>query len=172
MRDIKSMTQEEIALALRDLGEPSFRGKQVFTWLHRGACSFGEMTNLSKSLRGKLEEIVFHHSSQGGLQAGLPSGRDGQVSLGAGRQQLYRDGAHALSSRQYGVHLLQVGCRMGCAFCASTIGGKVRNLTAAEMLDQVLFTQLDSGEASPTLSLWESGSPWITWIRCCASWSW
>ncbi len=67
----------------------------------------------------------------------------------------------------------QVGCRMGCAFCASTLGGKVRDLTAAEMLDQVLFTQLDSGRARfPTSCSWASASPWTIWTGCFVFWSW
>ena len=159
MRDIKSMTQEEIALALRDLGEPSFRGKQVFTWLHRGACSFGEMTNLSKSLRGKLEESFF---------ITVPKVACRQVSrLDGTAKYLWELGDSncietVLMHYHHGNTVCissQVGCRMGCAFCASTIGGKVRNLTAAEMLDQVLFTQLDSGEAVSNIVLMGIGEP-------------
>ena len=61
---------------------------------------------------------------------------------------------------------------MGCAFCASTIAGKVRDLTPSEMLDQVLFTQLDSGLEISNIVLMGIGEPWTTWTTCCGFWSW
>ena len=159
MRDIKSMTLEEITGALREMGEPAFRGKQVFTWLHRGATSFGDMTNLSKPLRENLSQAFSITCPQVAYKQ--VSQLDGTVKylweLGDGNcietvLMHYRHGNTVCISSQ-------VGCRMGCAFCASTIGGKVRNLTASEMLDQVLFTQLDSGEAISNIVLMGIGEP-------------
>ena len=159
MIDIKSMTLEEITEALREMGEPAFRGKQVFTWLHRGAASFDEMTNLSKALREKLAEAFFITCPQ--VACKQVSRLDGTVKylwkLGDGNcietvlMHYHHGNTVCISS--------QVGCRMGCAFCASTIGGKVRNLTASEMLDQVMFTQLDSGEAVSNIVLMGIGEP-------------
>ena len=159
MTDIKSMTLEEIAGALREMGEPAFRGKQVFTWLHRGASSFDEMTNLPKPLREKLAASFLITVPK--VACKQVSRLDGTAKylweLGDGNcietvlMHYHHGNTVCISS--------QVGCRMGCAFCASTIGGKVRNLTPSEMLDQVLFTQLDSGETISNIVLMGIGEP-------------
>lgn len=117
------------------------------------------MTNLSKSLREKLKETCFITAPQ--VARKHVSRLDGTIKYlwELSGWQLHRDGAHAVPSRQHRVHLLQVGCRMGCAFCASTIAGKVRDLTPAEMLDQVLFTQKDSGLPVSNIVLMGIGEP-------------
>ena len=159
MIDIKSMTLEELAAWLRELGEPAFRAKQVFRWLSRGAASFEEMTDLSKALREKLSREAFLTP---------PSVARKQVSrLDGTVKYLWRlsDGncvESVLMRYQHGNTVCiscQVGCRMGCAFCASTIAGKVRDLTPAEMLDQVLFTQKDSGVPISNIVLMGIGEP-------------
>ena len=159
MIDIKSMTEEEITQALRDLGEPTFRGKQVFTWLHRGVSSFDEMTNLSKPLREKLRERYMIH---------VPKAARRQVSALDGTvKYLWKlhDGnciESVLMRYHHGNTVCissQVGCRMGCAFCASTVGGKVRDLTPSELLDQVIFTQADSGLPISNIVLMGIGEP-------------
>ncbi len=159
MIDLKSMTLEEITDTLRDMGEPAFRGKQVFTWLHKGAVSFDEMSNLSKALREKLAESCFITSPK--VARKQVSQQDGTIKylweLGDGNciesvlMRYHHGNTVCISS--------QVGCRMGCAFCASTIAGKVRDLTPAEMLDQVLFTQLDSGLDISNIVLMGIGEP-------------
>ena len=159
MTDIKSMTLEEITGALREMGEPAFRGKQVFTWLHRGAVSFDAMSNLSKSLREKLAAAYTITAPK--VACKQVSRLDGTMKylweLGDGNcietvlMHYHHGNTVCISS--------QVGCRMGCAFCASTLGGKVRDLTASEMLDQVLFTQLDSGETISNIVLMGIGEP-------------
>ena len=159
MTDIKSMTLEEITGALREMGEPAFRGKQVFTWLHRGAVSFDAMSNLSKALREKLADAYTITAPK--VACKQVSRLDGTMKylweLGDGNcietvlMHYHHGNTVCISS--------QVGCRMGCAFCASTLGGKVRNLTASEMLDQVLFTQLDSGETISNIVLMGIGEP-------------
>ena len=159
MTDIKSMTLEEITGALREMGEPAFRGKQVFTWLHRGAVYFDAMSNLSKALREKLAAAYTITAPK--VACKQVSRLDGTMKylweLGDGNcietvlMHYHHGNTVCISS--------QVGCRMGCAFCASTLGGKVRNLTASEMLDQVLFTQLDSGETISNIVLMGIGEP-------------
>ena len=159
MTDIKSMTQEEMAAWLKELGEPAFRAKQVFTWLHRGAISFEEMTDLSKSLREKLSrECVITKPEVERKQVSAQDGtikylwRLGDKNCIETVLMRYRHGNTVCISSQ-------VGCRMGCAFCASTLGGKVRNLTPSEMLDQVLFTQLDAGVPISNIVLMGIGEP-------------
>ena len=159
MRDIKSMDLEELTQALSALGEPKFRAGQVFTWLHRGARSFEEMTNLSKQLRARLAaeftlcppEVVRKQVSR----------TDGTIKY------LWRlcDGncVESVVMRYHHGNTVcissEVGCAMGCAFCASTLGGKVRDLRPSEILDQVLFTQLDSGKNISNIVLMGIGEP-------------
>ena len=159
MTDIKSMKQEEITDALRAMGEPAFRGKQVFSWLHKGATAFAEMNNLSKPLREKLgKEFTITAPTVARKQV---SRLDGTVKY----LWELRDGnciETVLMSYHHGNTVCissQVGCRMGCKFCASTIAGKVRDLTPSEMLDQVLFTQLDSGKDISNIVLMGIGEP-------------
>lgn len=159
MTDIRSFTLEEITAALQELGEPAFRGKQVFTWLHRGVVSFDEMTNLSKALREKLAEhfrldtpeaVRKQVSRQDGTIKYLWELEDGNCIESVLMQ--YRHGNTVCISSQ-------VGCRMGCAFCASTIAGKVRDLTPGELVDQVIFTQKDSGLDISNIVLMGIGEP-------------
>ena len=153
------MTEEEISRVLADMGQPAFRGKQVFTWLHRGVRSFDEMSNLSKSLRQQLAQDytisvpTVARKQESRLDGTikylweLPDGNCIETVL----MQYHHGNTVCISS--------QVGCRMGCAFCASTVAGKVRDLTAGEMLDQVLFTQLDSGREISNIVLMGIGEP-------------
>ena len=159
MTDIKSMTQEEITDALKTMGESAFRGKQVFSWLHKGARSFDEMSNLSKPLREKLAAEFY---------ITVPTVARKQVSkLDGTVKYLWElsDGnciETVLMSYHHGNTVCissQVGCRMGCKFCASTIAGKVRDLKPSEMLDQVLFAQIDSGMEISNIVLMGIGEP-------------
>lgn len=159
MTDIKSMTQGEITAALREMGESAFRGKQIFSWLHKGARSFDEMSDLSKDLRARLAAEYYITS---------PEIARKQVSkLDGTTKYLWRlsDGnciETVLMSYHHGNTVCissQVGCRMGCKFCASTLAGKVRDLRASEMLDQVLFTRLDSGREISNIVLMGIGEP-------------
>ncbi len=159
MVDIKSMTPEEIAAFFKELGQPPFRAKQVFRWLYRGVTSFDEMTDLPKALREQLEERCF---------LTVPKVVRKQVSAIDGTIKYLWELADGncietvLMRYQHGNTVCvssQVGCRMGCAFCASTIAGRVRDLTPAEMVDQVLFTQLDSGAHISNIVLMGIGEP-------------
>lgn len=159
MTDLKSQTQEELTQTLKAMGEPAFRGKQVFTWLHRGVVSFDEMSNLPKPLREKLKDTCVLTPPKAVRKQ--VSRLDGTAKylweLGDGNciesvlMQYHHGNTVCISS--------QVGCRMGCAFCASTIAGKIRDLTPAELLDQVIFTQKDSGLPISNIVLMGIGEP-------------
>lgn len=141
--DIKSMTKEEISDLLKSFSEPNFRAKQIFKWLHSGVTDFSQMTNISKALREKLSDNCY--IADVFPEEKFVSEIDGTVKY------LYRlfDGQYIESvvmkyNHGYTVCIsTQVGCRMGCSFCASGINGLYRNLTASEMIAQLLFPQKD-----------------------------
>ncbi len=157
--NIKSMTLPELAQVFKDMGQPVFRAKQVYSWLHKGVRSYEEMSNLPKQLRVQLEteypilapKVVRKQESQ----------KDGTIKY------LWElsDGncvETVLMRYHYGNTVCistQVGCRMGCAFCASTLGGLVRKLEPFEMLDQVLMTQTESGLSVSHIVLMGIGEP-------------
>ena len=157
--DLKSMDLPELEAFFKELGEPKFRAKQVFQWMHRGARSFEEMTNLSRGLREKLTAQCYLTAPE--VERKQVSREDGTIKY----LWRLRDGnciETVLMHYRHGNTVCissQVGCRMGCAFCASTLGGKVRDLTPSEMIDQVLFTQLDSGEEISNIVLMGIGEP-------------
>ncbi len=157
--NIKSMTQSEIAEVLKELGQPAFRSKQVYTWLHKGVESYEEMTNLPKALREKLAENYPIYVPK--VVRKQESARDGTIKY---LWQL-ADGncvETVLMRYHYGNTVCissEVGCPMGCAFCASTLGGLVRKLEPFEMLDQVMFTQKDSGLPISHIVLMGIGEP-------------
>ena len=153
------MTLAELQDAFAALGEPKFRAKQVFAWLHRGAVCFDDMTNLSKPLREKLDSLYFitaptvarkQISKLDGTIKYLWKLRDGNC-VESVVMQYHHGNTVCISS--------EVGCPMGCKFCASTLGGLVRRLTASELLDQVLFAQLDSGMEISNIVLMGIGEP-------------
>ena len=157
--NLKSLTQPELADILRGLGQPAFRAGQVFTWLHRGASSYEEMTNLPKALREALARDYPLYTPK--VVRKQESQKDGTIKY---LWQL-SDGncvETVLMRYRYGNTVCistEVGCPMGCAFCASTIGGLVRRLEPAEMLDEVLFTQIDSGLPISHIVLMGIGEP-------------
>lgn len=159
MTDLKSMTLKEMEALLKSWGQPSFRAVQVFTWLHKGVTSYDEMSNLPKTLRERLAEECFITCPK--VERKQVSAQDGTIKY------LWKlaDGnciETVLMRYQHGNTVCiscQVGCRMGCAFCASTLGGKIRDLTPSEMLDQVLFTQIDSGAEISNIVLMGIGEP-------------
>lgn len=159
MTDILSMLPEELAQSVQELGLPAYRSKQIFEWLSRGCRNFSEMTNLQKSLRESLSE---HYA----LQAPVLLRK--QISRTDGTQKFLwglTDGNSVetvFMRYRYGASLClstQVGCRQGCSFCASTLGGLVRNLTAGEMLDEVLFSEREAGDRVSNLVLMGIGEP-------------
>ena len=157
--NIKSMTLAELTAAVKELGQPAFRGKQIYTWLHKGAASYDEMSNLPKSLRDSLAQSYPIYVPKPVRKQ--ESARDGTIKY------LWElaDGncvETVLMRYHYGNTVCistEVGCPMGCAFCASTLGGLVRRLEPCEMLDQVLFTQIDSGLPVNHIVLMGIGEP-------------
>lgn len=157
--NIKSMTLPELTDVMKEMGQPAFRAKQVYTWLHKGVRSYDEMQNIPKDLRGLLAEkypiltprVVRKQESQ----------KDGTIKY---LWQL-SDGnciETVLMRYHYGNTVCistEVGCLMGCVFCASTLGGLVRRLEPFEMLDEVLFTQVESGLPISHIVLMGIGEP-------------
>ena len=159
MIDIKSLNETEIYEFLKELNEPRFRAGQIFKWLSLGARSFDEMTNLSKPLREKLKETCILTNAQ--MIRRQKSKIDGTIKYlwsfpdGNCVESVFMEYKHGnticISS--------QVGCRMGCKFCASTIDGLKRNLTPGEMLDQVIAAQLDTGKRISNIVMMGTGEP-------------
>ncbi len=159
-KDIMSMTYGELAEVFSDKGLPGFRAKQVYQWLHcRLAASYDEMTDLPKALREQLdEEYPLNICTVAKKQV---SAADGTVKF------LYalHDGDYIESvvmKYKYGYTVCvssQVGCKMGCAFCASTLGGFKRSLTAGEILSQVYTAQRELGERVSHIVLMGMGEP-------------
>jgi len=157
--DIKSMLPEELSALLTEMGEPKFRAGQLFSWLSRDTGSFEEMSNLSKPLREKLSERCFVYTPR--VLRKQVSALDGTIKY---LWELQDGNAVETVVMQY--HhgntvciSTQVGCRMGCAFCASTLGGLVRCLTPAEMLSEVLSSERDSGLPISNIVLMGIGEP-------------
>ena len=158
-KDILSMLPEEIEAELQTLGEAKYRAGQIFGWLVRGVRSFEEMSDLPKVLREKLDGEFFLHKPK--VLSKQVSALDGTIKY----LWELKDGnavETVLMSYKHGNTVCissQVGCRQGCAFCASTIGGLVRNLEPSEILDEVLYTQLDSGKKISNIVLMGIGEP-------------
>lgn len=157
--NLKSCNLTEMSAIFKEMGQPGFRAKQVYTWLHKGVRSYDEMTNLPKGLRDTLAENYPIHAPE--VVRRQESKKDGTIKY------LWKlhDGncvETVLMRYRYGNTVCistEVGCRMGCAFCASTIGGLVRRLEPYEMLDEVLFTQVDSGLPISHIVLMGIGEP-------------
>lgn len=158
--DIKSLGYQELQAYVAGLGEKPFRAKQLYQWMHEKlAESYDEMSNLSKTFRAALEEdtiftvlkpVQILTSALDGTQKYLFELEDGNVIESV--LMKYKHGNSVCISSQ-------VGCRMGCRFCASTIGGLNRNLTPAEMLEQVYRIQRSSGERVSNLVVMGTGEP-------------
>lgn len=159
MIDLKDFEYHELEEYLKSIGEPRFRAEQIFSWLHKGAESFDEMTNLSKATREKLKNECYVST----LKI-----REKYVSkIDKTTKYLFElpDGNCIESVVMYYKHGIticissQVGCRMGCAFCASTIGGLFRSLTPGEILNQVIFAEKDIGERIGNIVMMGIGEP-------------
>lgn len=159
-KDIRAYTYEELQKEIQLLGEKSFRAKQVYEWLHQKlADSFAEMTNLSKNFRNQLEEAyeilpvemtARQESKLDGTNKFLFCLYDGNVVESV--LMRYKHGNSVCISSQ-------VGCRMGCRFCASAIGGLERNLSASEMLGQIYQIQKIIGERVSNVVVMGTGEP-------------
>lgn len=158
--DLKSMSMEELKDVMTSQGHKAFHAKQLYSWMHGHlAASYDEMTNLSKNLRESLKEqfpltvlktVEVQTSRIDGTQKYLFQLHDGHVIESV--LMKYQHGNSVCISSQ-------VGCRMGCRFCASTIGGLTRNLRASEMLDQIYRIQQATGERVSNVVVMGTGEP-------------
>lgn len=157
--DLRSLTVEELTAQLKERGYPSFRARQIRQWLDRGVTDFNEMSNLPQTLREELAAIYTVPGCT--IVRKLVSAIDGTIKY------LYRldDGETVESVLMQYKHgwsqciSTQVGCRMGCTFCATGMGGLVRNLSAAEMLSQIETAQKDAGVRVSSVVLMGMGEP-------------
>ncbi|WP_283681842.1 23S rRNA (adenine(2503)-C(2))-methyltransferase RlmN [Parablautia sp. Marseille-Q6255] len=159
-RDIKSLTLEELQAEVVEMGEKKFRAGQLYQWMHQKlARDFDEMTNLSQKFREQLKEKYQYTdlelvdrliSKLDGTEKYLFRLADGNV-IESVLMRYHHGNSVCISS--------QVGCRMGCRFCASTLGGLTRNLTPSEMLDQVYCIQRICGERISNLVVMGTGEP-------------
>ncbi len=159
MKNILDLNLIELKKWMKDNGETEFRAKQVFEWLYKGCLSFGEMKNIPASLKAKLEagfdtgipEIVERRKSRADDTVKfLMKYSDGNVIEAVVMK--YRHGNSICVSTQ-------IGCRMGCSFCASTLNGMVRNLTSGEIVGQIIAAQRDTGGRISNVVLMGSGEP-------------
>lgn len=158
--DVKSLNLKELEEFLLSLGEKKFRAKQIYEWMHiHHVTSFDEMTNLSKNLRETLkekadlivlEEELVQISKIDGTRKYLFALADGNMIESV--LMKYKHGNSVCVSSQ-------VGCRMGCRFCASTLDGLVRNLTPSEILEQIYRIQESIGERISNVVVMGSGEP-------------
>ena len=159
-QDIRSMSLAELSERFAAMGEKPFRAKQVYSWLHeKRVKSFEEMTNLSRALRERLSEdyVLTVLEPVEILESKIDSTKKFLFRLADGNviesvwMEYHHGNSVCISS--------QVGCRMGCRFCASTIGGVVRSLKPSEMLDQIYRIQKDSGERVSNVVVMGTGEP-------------
>ena len=159
-KDIASFSLDELKMEMAEIGEKPFRAGQIYSWLHEKlADDFDEMTNLSKTLREKLEEqyeirkvkmITRQISKIDGTNKFLFCLKDGNMVESV--LMKYKHGNSVCISSQ-------VGCKMGCRFCASTLDGLERNLTPSEMLRQIYQIQKISGERVSNIVVMGTGEP-------------
>ncbi|MGL5347369.1 MAG: 23S rRNA (adenine(2503)-C(2))-methyltransferase RlmN [Peptostreptococcaceae bacterium] len=156
---LNNFTEEEMKEFMKTIGQKAFRGTQIFSWIYKGAKTFDDMNNIPKDLRNKLEEVSYIGSLKTELK--LESKKDGtkkylfELNDGNIIETVMMD----YESRVTVCVSNQVGCRMGCRFCASTIDGLVRNLEPWEILDQIMRIQEDTGKRVSNIVLMGSGEP-------------
>jgi 23S rRNA (adenine2503-C2)-methyltransferase len=165
--DIKSMTLDELEIFIESIGEKKYRAKQVFSWLYKGIYSFNDMSDLSKELRIKLDQIAYierldilkiQESKKDGTKKYLFGLKDGSAIESVFMK--YRYGNTVCISSQ-------AGCRMGCDFCASAIGGLAKNLSPSEMVDQVIAIEKSTGESVNNVVVMGTGEPFDNYENLC-----
>lgn len=156
---LKNFTEDELKEFMKTIGEKPFRGSQIYSWIYKGAKTFDDMNNIPKSLRDKLEEVSYIGNLE--VELKLESKVDGTKKY----LFLLDDGniietvMMDYESRVTVCISNQVGCRMGCRFCASTMDGLIRNLEPWEILDQIMKIQEDTGKRVSNIVLMGSGEP-------------
>ncbi len=168
MEDIKGLSLEELQKILENMGEKKFRATQIYEWLHKKlVTSWEDMTNISSALKNRLAEEFYLPQLE--IATVLKSESDGTEKF------LFRlsDGnviESVLMRYEHGNSVCissQVGCRMGCNFCASTIGGKLRDLTAGEMLEQIYHIQRHDGQRVSNVVVMGTGEPFDNFDNFC-----
>lgn len=159
MKDLKSMNLSEIEQIISDLNQPKFRVNQIFGWLQKGVDSFDEMKNIPLSLKDALKQD--YYISYVKIEKKFQSALDETVKY---LYKLHDDELieSVVMKYKHGYSICvssQVGCNMGCKFCASTIGGKARDLTAGEILSQIFTAQKDLGVRISNVVLMGMGEP-------------
>ncbi|RDY28674.1 23S rRNA (adenine(2503)-C(2))-methyltransferase RlmN [Romboutsia weinsteinii] len=156
---LKNFTEEELKEFMKTIGEKSFRGSQIYSWIYKGAKSFDDMNNIPKSLRDKLDEVSYIGNLE--IELKLESKKDGtkKYLFLLNDENIIETVMMDYESRVTVCISNQVGCRMGCKFCASTIDGLLRNLEPWEILDQIIKIQEDTGKRVSNLVLMGSGEP-------------
>jgi 23S rRNA (adenine2503-C2)-methyltransferase len=158
MKDLRNYNEMQLKELLASIGEKTFRGKQIYEWVSKGVETVDEMTNLPLPLRNKLKQgfyldnyrILEHQKANDGTIKAIGALHDGNIVESV--FMTYKHGHSACISTQ-------VGCKMKCAFCASTLGGVVRSLTAGEYLGQIMALQNLTGKRVNNVVLMGSGEP-------------
>lgn len=156
---LKNLTEEEMKDFLVEIGEKKFRGSQIFSWIYKGIRDFDEMNNIPKSLREKLSKysIIGNIDIDLKLESKMDNTKKYLFLLNDG--SIIESVAMEYDNRVTVCVSNQVGCRMGCRFCASTIDGLDRNLEAWEILDQIIKIQKDFGKRVSNIVMMGSGEP-------------
>ena len=158
-KNLLGMTTEELKVFMEELGEKPFRGKQLFKWVNRGVTDFEEMTDFSKALRaklasaayvGSLEVLNVQHDAKDGTRKFLFGLEDDNAIESVFMQYKYGNSLCVSS---------QVGCKMGCKFCATALDGFTRNLTSGEMLEQIYAAERETGEEINHIVVMGMGEP-------------
>ena len=157
--NLMGLTASELKDFMKGAGEAPFRGKQLFKWIYSGIKNFDDMTDFSLKLREKLKKTAYigqldvlevQHDKTDGTRKFLFGLEDGNAVEGVFMKYKYGNSLCVSS---------QVGCKMGCRFCASALGGFVRNLTAGEMLDQIFAAEKETGESINHIVVMGMGEP-------------
>lgn len=159
MIDLRDLQLKETEKLIVSLGQPAFRGRQIFSWIAKGVTDFAQMTNVPKALREKLAEVAYigsltalrvQKSKKDGTRKYLFALKDGLMIESVFMQYKYGNSICVSS---------QAGCRMGCRFCASTRNGLERNLTPGEILSQIMGAEADTGEKINHIVVMGTGEP-------------
>lgn len=169
IRDVRSLTLDDLRELMAEMGQPAFRAKQLNEWIHeKNVCSFQDMTNIPAALREQLTERFSFNT---------PTELVKQVSKDGSRKYLlqFRDGTSVETvgmpnrNRLAACISTQAGCAMGCAFCATGLAGLTRSLTAQEMVDQVLHVARDFGERVTSVVCMGQGEPFANFDQTVAA---
>ena len=156
---LKNMTEDELKEFIVSLGEKAFRGTQIFSWIYKGARNFDDMKNIPKSLRERLEEVSYIGNIEKELRLESKIDRTKKYLFALNDGNIIETVMMDYEDRVTVCISNQVGCRMGCNFCASTLEGLIRNLEPWEILDQIMKVQEDIGKRVSNLVLMGSGEP-------------